>query len=186
MMSATEIIHADLFRYKDELVRLTWIRGLLIPGFRYTYFLRKSAQYSKHTLSGIFFRSLLQLHSYIYGYQINPSTKIGKGLYLGHRGIIIINSNAVLGECCNLSPGVTIGQTNRGAKKGSPVIGNKVWIGTNAVIVGRISIGDDVLIAPNAYVNIDIPSNSIVLGNPAQIISRDNPTLGYIDHCFES
>lgn len=182
-MKSESIIKADLCRYKDEISSSWTIKAFLIPGFRYTYFLRKSANNGRMTIPGIFFRIMLLLHSYFYGYQINPSTKIGKGLYIGHRGTIIINSKAIIGECCNLSPGVTIGQTNRGAKKGAPVIGNKVWIGTNAVLVGNITIGDNVLIAPNSYVNIDIPANSIVIGNPAKFILKDNPTEEYILSC---
>lgn len=179
------VIKADLCRYSDEITSKRVINALLIPGFRYTYFLRKSSFHSKKTLPGLFFRFMLLIHSYFYGYQINPSTKIGKGLYIGHRGTIIINGKAIIGECCNLSPGVTIGQTNRGVRKGAPVIGNKVWIGTNAVLVGNITVGDNVLIAPNAYVNIDIPENSIVIGNPAKIISKENPTAEYILSCPE-
>lgn len=57
-----------------------------------------------------------------------------------------------------------------------------MWIGTNAVIVGNITIGSDVLIAPLAYVNFDVPDHSIVIGNPARIISRDNATAGYIQN----
>ena len=78
--------------------------------------------------------------------------------------------------------GVTIGQENRGKRRGTPVIGNKVWIGVNATIVGKITIGDDVLIAPNTYVNCDIPSHSVVFGNPCIIKHRDNATEEYIDN----
>ena len=155
--------------------------GLFIPGFRYVFILRLSAAYTKGSFLGILLRALLKLYSNKYGYQINPSTQIGKGLYIGHRGTIIVNSRSVIGDYCNLSPGVTIGQTNRGKRKGAPVLGNKVWVGTNAVIVGGITIGDNVLIAPNAFVNHDVPSNSIVIGNPAQIIVNEKATEGYID-----
>lgn len=44
-----------------------------------------------------------------------------------------------------------------------------MWIGINSTIVGNIKIGDDVLIAPNTFVNKDIPSHSIVFGNPCVI-----------------
>jgi serine O-acetyltransferase len=185
-MKEFTIIDADLYRYKDELSSFSKLRAFWIPGFRYTYFFRKSASFKKKSIAGIFFRLMLLMHSYFYGFQITPSTKIGKGLYIGHRGTIIVNSKAIIGECCNLSPGVTIGQTNRGTKKGAPVIGNKVWIGTNAVIVGQITIGNNVLIAPNAYINMDIPNNSIVIGNPGKIISKDNPTADYIVSCYEN
>ena len=68
---------------------------------------------------------------------------------------------------------------------GTPVIGNRVWIGINAAIVGKIIIGDDVLIAPNSYVNCDVPSHSVVYGNPCIIKHRDNATDSYINNAYE-
>ena len=87
----------------------------------------------------------------------------------------------MIGENVNIATGVTIGKANRGSNMGVPRIGNNVWIGTNAVIVGNITIGDDVLIAPNTYINVDVPSHSIVVGNPAVLHSRENATEGYIN-----
>ena len=86
-----------------------------------------------------------------------------------------------IGKNVNIATGVTIGQENRGKRKGCPTIGDRVWIGTNAVLVGNINIGSDVLIAPLSYVNFDVPDHSIVLGNPARIISRENATASYIE-----
>ena len=63
-----------------------------------------------------------------------------------------------------------------------PTIGNNVWIGVNTTIVGKVSIGDDVLIAPNAFVNCDIPSHSVVFGNPCINKHKDNATEGYINN----
>jgi serine O-acetyltransferase len=117
------------------------------------------------------------------GIEISYTTNIGKGLYLGHAYNITINSKAVIGSNCNIHKGVTIGQENRGKRKGTPTIGDRVWIGINATVVGNITVGDDVLIAPNSYVNCDIPSHSIVLGNPCMIKPRDNATEGYINNC---
>ncbi len=109
-------------------------------------------------------------------------TKVGEGLYIGHPYGISINSSAIIGKNCNLSKGVTIGQENRGFRKGAPILGNYVWVGVNATIVGKITIGDDVLIAPNAFVNCDVPSHSIVIGNPCKIISKTNATDHYIEN----
>lgn len=62
---------------------------------------------------------------------------------------------------------------------GVPTIGNEVWIGPNAVIVGGgITIGNNVLIAANSYFNV--PSNSIVIGNPGKIIPSTRATDVYI------
>ena len=107
-------------------------------------------------------------------------TKIGYGLYIGHLGRLIINGDVTIGKNCNIATGVTIGQESRGKRKGCPILGNSVWIGTNAVIVGKIIIGDDVLIAPNAFVNFDVPSHSICIGNPAKIVPKSNATQEYI------
>lgn len=115
-------------------------------------------------------------------FQIPAETEIGPGLYLGHIGAIVINSGAKIGRNVNIAHGVTIGQANRGARKGNPTIGDCVWIGTGATIVGNISIGNDVLVAPNSYVNFDVPDHSVVMGNPGTITSRANATLGYINN----
>ena len=64
----------------------------------------------------------------------------GGGLYIGHPYNITINSEVVIGENVNIHKGVTIGQENRGKRKGCPVIGNKVWIGVNATIVGAVMV----------------------------------------------
>lgn len=103
-------------------------------------------------------------------------------MYIGHCQCITINKKAVLGANINIHKGVTIGQENRGKRKGAPIIGNLVWIGVNATIVGRISIGDDVLIAPNTYVNCDVPNHSVVFGNPCIIKHKDNATEGYVNN----
>ena len=114
-----------------------------------------------------------------YGLEI-LSDNIGPGLYLGHAHNINVHPNAVVGKNCNLNKGCTLGKENRGKREGAPVLGYNVWVGTNSVVVGNIHIGNDVLIAPNAYVNFDVPEHSIVLGNPGKIIKRDNATDGYI------
>ena len=101
---------------------------------------------------------------------------------MGHAYNITINPDAQIGNNCNIHKGVVIGQTNRGKRKGTPIVGNRVWIGINAAIVGNITIGDDVLIAPNSFVNVDVPSHSVVYGNPCIIKHRDNATEGYINN----
>lgn len=127
-------------------------------------------------------RALIWRSKRKYGLEIPPDLTIGKGLYIGHAYNITINPRAILGNNINIHKGVTIGQENRGRRKGVPVIGSHVWIGINAVIVGNITIGDDVLIAPNAYVNTDVPAHSVVIGNPCKIVPRENATRAYINN----
>lgn len=114
--------------------------------------------------------------------EISTKCKIGGGLYIGHSYCITINANAQIGKNCNIHKGVTIGQENRGIRKGCPTIGNEVWIGINSTIVGKVKIGNDVLIAPNTYINCDIPDHSVVFGNPCIIKHKENATEGYINN----
>lgn len=123
-----------------------------------------------------------RIAQWLYKAEIPLGVTIGSGLYIGHPYCITINPHAVIGENCNIHKGVTIGQENRGKRKGTPIIGNCVWIGVNATIVGNINIGDDVLIAPNTYVNRDIPSHSVVYGNPCIVKPKENATEGYINN----
>jgi serine O-acetyltransferase len=129
---------------------------------------------------------ILKITRFFYHCEICASNKIGPGLYIGHPYGITINSSAILGSNINIHKGVTIGQENRGTRKGAPIIGDSVWIGINSTIVGKISIGNDVLIAPNTYVNCDIPDHSVVFGNPCVIKHRDNATDGYINHKYNA
>ncbi|WP_418603869.1 serine O-acetyltransferase [Hwangdonia sp.] len=101
-----------------------------------------------------------------------------KRVFINHFGAIIINRKAKIGKNCNIAPSTTIGQANLGKLKGYPSIGDKVWIGTGVGTVGNIQIGNNVLIAPNSFVNIDVPDNSLVLGNPAKVIAKHNTHRG--------
>ena len=114
-----------------------------------------------------------------YGLEI-LSDNLGPGLYIGHAHNINVNPEVIIGKNCNLNKGCTLGKENRGKRKGAPILGDNVWIGTNSVVVGKVHIGNDVLIAHNAYVNFDVPDHSIVLGNPGNIIKKGNATEGYI------
>lgn len=177
------MIKGDLYRYipkKYSLLNL--VKGFRIPGFCYTFFLRKSAKTSKYSIAGIIYRILLRKFTYKFGIQIPTFTKIGKGFYIGHFGNVVVSPKAVIGNYCNLSQGVTIGQIFVGSKKGAPQIGDYVWFGTGCIVVGGIQIGSNVLIAPGAFVNFDVPSHSVVLGNPGKIIPKENPTVGYIEN----
>lgn len=113
------------------------------------------------------------------GISIPASVRIGHSFYIGHFGGIIINADALIGNDCNISQGVTIGVSGREAKRGTPIIGDKVYVGANAVVLGNITIGNEVLIGACSLVNKSIPDNSVVLGVPAVIISQKG-SKGYI------
>lgn len=176
------VIECDLYRYGGRKGYSSLAKGLMIPGFR-MMFLKRKCEDSKKYIPRLFYRIIYRHYFFKYGIQIPWRTSIGQGFYIGHFGGIVINEKTIIGNNCNIAHNVTIGQTNRGKNKGTATIGDKVWIGTGSVIVGKINIGDNVLIAPNSYINYDIPSNSIVINN--KIINRIDATDGYINWCID-
>lgn len=182
-MAERSIIQKDFYRESGQwLSRFQIWKKCINPNLHFIYILRKAQQHRNNPVSRIFWRFILRHYQIKYGFQIYPETQIGEGFYLGHWGSLVINPKAKIGINCNIAQGVTIGQQNRGKNAGFPIIGNEVWIGTNAVIVGGITIGNNVLIAPNSYVNFDVPSHSVVMGNPGTIYPNQNATDGYINH----
>lgn len=176
----SDIFQKDLFRYYGTPKETLRQRILRPDEIKFLHCFRKINSHIPGLLK-IYYKLRLQKLSRKTHIQIPHDVKIGEGFYIGHCGRIIINSDAVLGKNINIATGVTIGQENRGARKGCPTIKDNVWIGTNAVIIGNITIGQDVLIAPLSYVNFDVPDHSIVVGNPGKIIPRENATGGYIE-----
>lgn len=178
-MRLNKIIDSDLYRYTGG-EKISLISKKRLYGWEYTRIWRKTNSSVGTKFKYLVYGYILYRKSLKYGFQISPYATIGRGLYLGHFGLIVVGNEVIIGDNCNLSPNVVIGRTNRGTKKGSPKIGNSVWIGSGAVVVGKITIGDNVLIAPNSYVNFDVPNNSIVVGNPAVIHRSLYATKGYI------
>lgn len=177
-----QIIKDDLYRYigKDCNKISSQIRYILFtPGFQYIYFFRHASE-AKNFLSKAFWLVLLKLCSFTFGFQIPVGTKIGRGFRIVHFGTIVINPSTVIGKNFNISQGALIGNA-QGKKKGVPIIGDNVCMNANSIIIGGVHIGNNVLIAPGAFINFDVPDNSIVIGNPGKIIPRNySPTDQYI------
>lgn len=163
------------FRGKDYLSK----KEQKIIQIKYIWYYRK-AQATKGTIWSYWYMSQLKRFSERTGIFLNENMNIPNGLIIGHPGPVIINGHATFDGNLFLTHGVTIGRDIRGKRAGAPHFGKNVCIRCNSTVVGSISIGDDVLIAPNTFVNFDVPSHSIVIGNPATIHHRVNATEGHI------
>jgi serine O-acetyltransferase len=176
-------IRADLYRYGKLSGTKGFIKGLFIPGFRYTYLLRKIIEHSKFTIRGIYYRILKRLFAYK-EFIISPSAEIGEGFYLYHRGTVYIGPVKIGKNCC-VSHNVTIGRAYKNGQIGRPTIGDNVWIGPGAVVVGKINIGNNVFIAPNSVVNTDVPDNAMVAGFPARYIIKEDPNRDWVSDILD-
>ena len=171
--------------WKDDYYRMTGTRFAFTPSHILTLLISHQIRYVKlwrrsNARPSVLNRLRLIRCGKKYGIEISPNAKIGAGLYLGHAYNITVSGDAVLGDNVNLHKGCTIGRENRGKRTGAPKLGNRVFVGINATIVGDITVGNDVLIAPNSYVNFDVPDHSVVIGNPATVHSKESATQGYI------
>lgn len=104
------------------------------------------------------------------GISLPHTAVIGPGLHIPHFGPVILNKGTVIGAGCDIHQGVTIGFSDRGGRAGVPTIGDRVWIGPNAVVAGPLTIGDHAMIAANSLVTRDVPAEAVVRGVPAEVV----------------
>ncbi|OBH56634.1 serine O-acetyltransferase [Mycobacterium sp. E2479] len=109
------------------------------------------------------------------GVEIHPGAVLGPGLFIDHATGVVIGETAEVGEDVTLYHGVTLGGSGRDTGKRHPTIGDRVTIGAGAKILGAIKVGDDSRIGANAVVVKEVPSSSVVVGVPGQVISRSRP-----------
>jgi len=161
--------------------RIFVLRG---SAFKYNFWMRTCAFSRSHPLCRFmvypFARRMLSHYTYKFGISVPFETSIGSGFYIGHFGGIVVNEKSVIGRNCNISHGVTLGEANRGEKKGCPVLGDNVYIGPGAKIVGAVRIGNDVAIGANCVVTKDVPDHSVVVGIPGRVISEEG-SAGYVN-----
>ncbi|HAX95805.1 MAG TPA: serine acetyltransferase [Prolixibacteraceae bacterium] len=178
------LVKSDLHRYAGNSKFSSFIfYKALEPGFKYSFWMRTCAYIRQKPILRMLFPLLwliLHHHEIKYGISISYKTQIGSGFYIGHFGGIIVNHNAVIGKNCNISHQVTLGVANRGVRKGYPVIGDNVYIGPGAKIIGNVNIGNNAAIGANCVVTKDVPENGVVVGVPGKVISMDGST-GYIN-----
>lgn len=173
-----ELCRQDYYRMTGTPYRFgpkSMVEYLFSHQLRYMYWWRKTGG-----RKNLLLRLILRKYTRKYGLEISPRAKIGRGLYLGHPYNITVASGVTLGDNVNLHKGCTIGAENRGRRKGVPTIGSRVAVGINATVIGNITVGDDVMIAPGSFVNFDVPSHSVVVGNPGVIHPKENATEGYV------
>lgn len=112
---------------------------------------------------------------WVTGVEIHPGATIGAGLFIDHGMGVVIGETAEVGEDVTMYHGSTLGGTSLSHGKRHPTIGDRVTIGTGAKLLGPITIGHDSRVGANAVVVKSVPSNSVVVGVPGQVIARSRP-----------
>lgn len=117
---------------------------------------------------------------WILGIELRWKTNIGPNLRLDHGQGLVVHDHTVIGAHCTLRHSTTIGNKGGWAEgpNDSPHIGNYVDIGAHCVVIGSITIGNHVIIGAGSVVVRDIPSGSVVVGNPARILRSGGVPAG--------
>ena len=179
------LVLSDLYRITGTVSSGTLLRNVFARGsFKFNFWMRtcrylRSHPHLRFTIYPIAILVLGRL-TYRLGISIPYNTNIGSGFYIGHFGGIVVNEQSVIGRDCNISQGVTLGEANRGRNKGCPTLGDRVYIGPGAKIVGAVKIGNDVAIGANCVVTKDVPDSAVVVGVPGRVISSGG-SEGYVN-----
>jgi serine O-acetyltransferase len=113
----------------------------------------------------------------VWGVSIGRRVEIGPSLYLPH-GQVVIDGDVRIGRGCVINPWVTIGLSGSrrwGFDQRGPNIGDDVYIGTGAKVLGPITVGDGARIGANAVVIDDVPAGATVVGVPARVVHAAQP-----------
>jgi serine O-acetyltransferase len=113
--------------------------------------------------------------------EIHPGAKIGSDFFIDHGAVVVIGETAEIGNNVTIYSGVVLGGTSLERTKRHPTIGNNVVIGSGAKVLGPVFIGDNVRIGANSVVVNDVPPNSVVVGIPGKIVSREGEKIAKID-----
>ena len=113
---------------------------------------------------------ILPRNRFFTGIEIHPGAKIGRRLFIDHGTGVVIGETTIVGNDVTLFHGVTLGGTGKEKGKRHPTIGNNVFIGSGAKILGNIIIGNNVKIGANAIILKDVPSNVTIVGVPGKIV----------------
>ncbi|KKO19688.1 MAG: serine O-acetyltransferase [Candidatus Brocadia sp.] len=117
-------------------------------------------------------RFISHINRFLTGIEIHPAAQIGRGVFIDHGMGVVIGETAVIGDGCLLYKGVVLGGTTTEKTKRHPNLGKKVIVGSNACILGNITIGDCARIGSGSVITKDVPPHATVVGVPGRIIKQ--------------
>ncbi len=123
-------------------------------------------------------RCVSQTSRFLTGIEIHPGAKIGRRFFIDHGAGVVIGETAEVGDDVLMYQGVVLGGTTLKRGKRHPTVGNNVVIGTGAIALGAITIGDEARIGSGSVVVKSVPAGATVVGIPGRIVEdRHRPFI---------
>jgi serine O-acetyltransferase len=113
------------------------------------------------------------------GIEIHPGATIGRRCFIDHGMGVVIGETSEIGDDVLMYQGVTLGGTGKDTGKRHPTIGNGVVIGTGAIVLGNIRVGDHVKVGAGSVVVRPVPDHSTVVGVPGRVVGEAGYEAGY-------
>ena len=171
--SIGEAFHADIMAVADRdpaclrmMEPLLYFKGFqALQAYRLSHWLLKSGRRD-------FALSLQSLASAVFGVDINPAARIGKGVFLDHATALVVGETTVIEDNVSILQGVTLGGTGKEIGDRHPKIRRGVLIGAGAKVLGNIEVGHCSRVAAGSVVLSAVPNNKTVAGVPARIVGE--------------
>ena len=163
-----------------------WLEVLLCHAPLHAILLHRWSHWLHHRLGlRVLARLIATVSRFWSGVEIHPGARIGRGFFIDHGTGVVIGETSVIGDHCVIFHNVTLGGTGKHHGQRHPILGDHVFIGTNAILLGPIRVGDHARIGANAFViNRDVPARSTVVGTPARIVKLDGRRVDEeLPHC---
>jgi len=126
-------------------------------------------------------RAISHVGRFLTGIEVHPAARLGPGLFIDHGMGVVIGETAEVGENVTLLQGVTLGGTSLKREKRHPTLGDNVVVGAGAKILGGFTIGRGSRIGAGSVVVREVPPNSVLVGVPGRVTSRDGQRVAGVD-----
>jgi len=166
---------------KDPAARSVLEIFLCYPGFHAIWMHRWSHYFWNHHLR-LLGRWFSHVARFFTGIEIHPGATIGRRLFIDHGMGVVIGETAEIRDEVLIYQGVVLGGTTLEKTKRHPTVGNNVIVGTGAILLGPITIGDGARIGAGSVVVKDVPPGAVVVGIPGRIVEEKRPILGNLRH----
>ncbi len=154
---------------------------LFYPGL-HALCLHRTANFLWRHRLGFLARALSFLNRFLTNIEIHPGASIGRRFFIDHGAGVVIGETAEIGDDVLMYQGVVLGGTTLKKGKRHPTVGNNVVIGTGAVALGAITIGDGARIGSGSVVVKSVPAGATVVGIPGRVVDEHRKPLTDLEH----